>query len=137
MTFSARRNPCCSPGNTTSACGNPLRCSASAKTLGLLPRDDGVVGALQQQDGAGEAVDVVQRRALRVHVGGLRQRPDEGVQVAGLEVVGVLGQRPQVGDAVVRRPRGERVGPVRAARTVKPPALPPRIPTFPGAARPR
>ena len=47
---------------------------------------------------------------LVVVVGRLRPRPDQPVEVAGLELVGVTGQQLQVGDAVVAGAGREDVG---------------------------
>ena len=51
--------------------------------------------------GAGQPVDVVDRRALAIQRRGLGLRPDQAVEVAALELVGVPGQRLQIADAVV------------------------------------
>lgn len=69
--------------------------------LGLLGRDHRVVLALEQEHRGVDAVGVVGRRALPVELLGLRIGADQPVEVVGLELVGVLGQRPQVRDAVV------------------------------------
>ena len=69
--------------------------------LGLAGRHDPVLEALQQDDRAGEPVGVVDGRALGVAVPGLGPGADQAVEVAGLELVGVLGQRGQVGHPVV------------------------------------
>ena len=52
---------------------------------------------------------MVERRALLVDRPRLGPRPDEPVEVARLELVRVLRQRAEVGDAVVRRTGGEGV----------------------------
>ena len=54
-------------------------------------------------------VGVEERRALAVEGLGLGPRSDEGVQVAGLELVGLLGEDGQVGHAVLAHAGGERV----------------------------
>ena len=52
---------------------------------------------------------MVDRRALDVEVAVLGVGPDEPVEVAGLELVGVAGQGLEVGDAVVAGPGREDV----------------------------
>src|SRR5690606_27948382 len=57
-----------------------------------------------------EPVHVVDRGAPGVELLPLRPRGDQPVEVAGLQLVRVLRQRAEVGDAEVAGPRGEGVG---------------------------
>jgi anti-sigma regulatory factor (Ser/Thr protein kinase) len=94
----------------------------SQEQLGLRRRHDRVVQPLQQQDRAVEPVDVGQRGPRVVDGAGLGQRPDQAVQVARLEVVGVLRHRHEVGDAEVRRPGSEDAVASGEGRQHRPPA---------------
>ena len=71
-----------------------------ADGLGLRRGNDGVLRALQQQQRNAEPLRVRQRRPLDVQLLGVRQRADQSVEVARLEVVRVGGQRARVPDAV-------------------------------------
>ena len=104
--------------------------------LGLRRRHDLVLEALQHDERAVEPVDVVDRRALDVALALLGVGPDERVEVAGLELVGVAGQGLEVGDAVEAGAGGEGSWKVRAHSVVKPPALPPRMASRSGSTRP-
>ena len=75
--------------------------------LGLARRHDLVLDALEHDERAVELVDVVDRRALDVEVAALGVGADQRVEVAGLELVGVRGQRLEVGDAVEAAAGGE------------------------------
>src|SRR5581483_1634505 len=77
--------------------------------LGLLGRDDTVVETLEEGDGAGEAVGVVDGGALAVEVEALRVGTDQAVQIARLELVGVAGEELQVGNAEEAGAGGEAV----------------------------
>ena len=78
-----------------------------AHHLRLTGRYDPVLVTLQQQHGHLELVDVGERGALDVEVASFRVGADEPVDVAGLEVVGVLAQPLEVGDPVAGDPGGE------------------------------
>src|SRR5690606_30267193 len=76
---------------------------------GLLRWDDRVVRALQEQHGNVDLRDPVDRGALLVGGAVTGEDTDEGVEVAGFEVVGFLHEPKQVGDAVVGDAAGEHV----------------------------
>src|SRR6266545_2029999 len=113
--------------------GDALGVERGGHPLGLGGRDDLVLQALQQDDRAGQALGVVDRRPLPVQLGRLRPRADEAVQVAGLELVGVAGQRLRVGHAVVAGAGGEQVAEGEraqggvAAGAASPDGQPPRV----------
>ena len=80
-----------------------LAASASTIDLRLRGRHDLVVQALQQQQRPRDRVGVVHRRTVAIEVDRLGPRPDEVLVVVGLELVRVLVERHQVGDAEVGR----------------------------------
>ena len=69
--------------------------------LRLIGRHHRVFASLEEDQWLGEAVQVVDRRALHVDVFPLGISPDETVEVAGLEFVGVGRHRLQIADAEV------------------------------------
>ena len=77
--------------------------------LRLVGRDDAVFQPLQQNDGAGQAVGLVDGRPPAIDVRALRVRRHQSVQVSGLELVGVRRQRGQVGNPVVAGAGGEHI----------------------------
>ena len=104
----------------------------------LRRRHDLVVEALRDQHRRDDPVERVDRRPVAEHLPALRPRREERLVVARLELVAVEVDQLEVGDAEVRDARGEHLGPRRrAARVVKPPALPPRIASRRGSTAPR
>src|SRR5919201_6449966 len=77
--------------------------------FGLRRRHDAVVEALEQQERLGDLVRVRDRRALAIELGLLRPLPDEELVVARLELVRVLVERHEIGDAELRDAGGEDV----------------------------
>src|SRR6266508_5209458 len=77
--------------------------------LGLCRRHDLVVEPLQQQQGSGERVGLVDGRAFAIGGDRLGTRADEVVVVVRLELVRVLVEGDEISDAVVRRPSRELV----------------------------
>src|SRR5665811_1876385 len=69
--------------------------------LGLARRHRLVLGALQQDERARQALGEVDRRALAIEVRALGPRADQRIEVARLELVGVARQRREVADAEV------------------------------------
>ena len=78
---------------------DPVGLEGRDDRLGLVGRHDLVVEALQDQDRAGDLVEVVDRRSLAVEGDRLGIRPDEPVVVARLELVRVGRQALEVADA--------------------------------------
>ena len=77
--------------------------------LRLRRRDDLVLQPLQHDQRPVEPLQVMDRRALDVHVAPFGVRPDQPVEVPALELVRLQGERLEVGDAVVAGARRERV----------------------------
>ena len=127
------RKPWPSPSNAMYAYGMPRRCERVDDLLGLRRRHDLVVEPLQNSSGARDRVGMRDRRALAVEVDRLRPRTDEVLVVVGLELVRVLVERHQIGDAeVATRRRRTRRRTASASSVVYPPALPPVISTAVG-----
>ena len=77
-----------------------VRVECGHDRLGLAGRHDPVVGALQDEDGARDPVQRVDRRALAIEVGPLGIRADHAVEVARLELVRLGGEQLEIADAV-------------------------------------
>src|SRR4029077_15822952 len=71
---------------------------------GLLWRDDCVFSSLQKQDRCRKPIKGVDRGSVYVNRTALRIRSHQGVEVARLEFVGVLGESLKVGDAELADP---------------------------------
>ena len=69
---------------------------------GLRWRDDRIVESLKQQSRPSHLRGTIDRRSIAVDLKILRQRSDEPIEVAGLEVVRALGQGHEIGDPVPR-----------------------------------
>ena len=78
--------------------------------LRLRRRHDRVFSALEYDQRRAQAVEVVERRARIVDRLRRRQWPDQRIEVAALELVGVLRQRGHVGHTVVVGAGAEHVG---------------------------
>ncbi len=81
--------------------GNALGADGLEHPLRLVRRHDLVLQPLEQDQGTGQPVGVVDWRTLQIQVPAFRVRADQAVQIAGLELVGLFGQALQIADAVV------------------------------------
>ena len=104
--FSARRKPCCSPFEGDVGHRDAFLPQCCDHQFGLRWRHDLVLQALEEDDGAVQAVDVMDRRAGQVNVALLRIGADQVIEIAGLELVRIDGQCFEIADAVssLRRP---------------------------------
>ena len=67
----------------------------------MIWRNDLVFVALEEYDGYSEPLCMVDRRARQVRVALFGIRSNEPVEIAGVELVGVLGECLQVADNIV------------------------------------
>src|SRR5580700_8732081 len=97
--------------------------------LSLLRRDDPVLGALEKGDRRRDQPRAVDRGTGHIEVPALRIRPDQAIEIARLEFVGIFCQRLQIADAVVacsgleflaKRQRGKRRVAARAGTADRP-----------------
>ena len=109
-TVSGRPQPCPSPSYRCSSTVRPSPAQLVGDRLRLRGRHDDIVGALQDQQRSGDLVHHRDRRTIAVAVDGVRQRPDDRVQVVLLEAVGRLVELEEVGDAEQIDSRGAQVG---------------------------
>src|SRR5437870_3086779 len=84
--------------------GQPLAANRLRHPLGLIRRHHLVLQALKENQRARQPIDEVDRRSLAIEFLRLGIRPDQRVEIARLELVGVLRERLHVADAVVARP---------------------------------
>src|SRR5262245_39882654 len=77
--------------------------------FGLVRRHDRVLLALEEDHRFREPIRVIKRRALAIPGFLLRIRPDQPVEIARFELVGVARERGHVADAVVARAALEEV----------------------------
>ena len=80
------------------------------KPFGLVGGDDRVIEPLEEQHGAGDLIGMMDRRAPAIGRPCLGQGPHQGVDVSRLEVMGLGGQRLEIGDAVPGCGPGEPIG---------------------------
>ena len=81
--------------------GDATGAQGGGERVALVTGHDAVLDALEESDRVDDVAGVEDGRALAVAVGGLGEGTDERIEVAGLELVGVAGEREQVGNAVV------------------------------------
>ena len=90
--------------------GQPLGRHRGHDRLGLVRGHDLVFEALKTSNGHEKLVDVANGRALLIDVLPLGVWPDQTIEIATLELVGVAGQRFEIGDAIQACPSGEHLG---------------------------
>ena len=86
---------------------NAARLQRGDHALRLVRRDDAILRSLEEDHRRREPIGVVDRGALGVGLPVLWIRPDQPVEVSGLEFVGVARERLEVADAVIARARAE------------------------------
>ena len=85
--------------------GQALGPEGSDHHFRLIGRNYGIIEPLEKDDGTGEPLGEMDGRALAVEVLTFRVRPDQSIEIAGLELVGIPDQGLAVADAVVACPR--------------------------------
>ena len=88
----------------------PLRTSASRNISACDGGTTGSSSPCSSSTGQDSPSTMFSGARARVEVARLGQRADQAVEVARLEVVGVLGEPLELGDAEQRHPAGEHVG---------------------------